>query len=183
MSRIGKLPVALAKGVTATVNGGVVTVKGPKGELKLPVDSGVQVEVTEKGVAVTRRNDAKHNRCLHGLFRALINNMVTGVSTGFARGLEIEGVGYTAKAENPRKLSLNIGFNAPVVMEPPEGVTVETPKPTIIMVKGCDRQKVGQFASEIRGVRPPEPYKGKGIRYSGEHIIRKAGKAVGGKSA
>jgi len=182
MSRIGKIPVAIPKGVTATVQGSSITIKGPKGELGTNFDPAIAIKIEGASVAVTRSSDSKHHRSLHGLYRALVKNMMTGVADGFSQTLEIEGVGYNAKAEGPAKLTLNVGFNAPRVMTPPKGVTVETPKPTIIVIKGTDKQKVGQFASEVRGVRPPEPYKGKGIRYQGEHIIRKQGKAIGGKS-
>jgi large subunit ribosomal protein L6 len=183
MSRIGKQPVAIPKGVTVTVQDRTVRAVGPKGELSLSVDEGVAVTIADGSVTVQRERDGKHHQALHGLFRALINNMVTGVAQSFHKTLEIEGVGYTARLDGPRRLALSIGFNAPVVLAIPDGLTVETPKPTVITIRGIDLQKVGQFAAEVRGVRPPEPYKGKGIRYQGEHIIRKAGKAVGGKSA
>jgi large subunit ribosomal protein L6 len=181
MSRIGKQPVVLPSGVEARVEKSTITVKGPKGELKQDFDPAFDVTVAEGRVSVQRPSDEKEHRAKHGLYRALIANMVAGVSAGFSRRLEIEGVGYSARSEGPRKLSLNIGFCHPVVIEPPEGVEVETPSATVIIVKGTDKQKVGQLAAEIRGVRPPEPYKGKGIRYAGEHVRRKAGKAVGGK--
>src|SRR5262249_55473219 len=125
----------------------------------------------------------KESKALHGLYRALVRNMVKGVAEGFSATLEIEGVGFNAKAEGPSKLVLNIGFNAPRTLVPPKGGTVETPKNVIIVIKGVDKQAVGHFAAEVRAVRPPEPYKGKGIRYQGEHIIRKQGKAIGGKTA
>ena len=182
MSRVGKKPIKLPEKVTFEVKGHSVEAKGPKGNLALAVDPAMSVEVEDGEVRISRPNDTKRSRAFHGLTRALINNMVMGVSEGFQKTLEIEGVGYTAKAEGPNKLSMNIGFNAPVVMTPPEGVTVATPKPTIIEISGIDRQKVGQFAANVRAVRPPEPYKGKGIRYKGEHIRRKAGKAIGGKA-
>jgi large subunit ribosomal protein L6 len=147
----------------------------------MTLDPDISVAVEANQVLVSRPADTKRLRAFHGLTRALINNMVNGVSKGFKTVLEIEGVGYTAKADNPNKLSMNIGFNAAVVMIPPTGVTVATPKNTVIEISGVDRQKVGQFAANVRAVRPPEPYKGKGIRYQGEVIRRKAGKAIGGK--
>ena len=181
MSRIGRLPVPLPSGVDVQVKDDRVVVKGPNGELAQEITRGFEIAVEGSELKVSRPSDSKEHRALHGLYRALINNMVTGVTKGFERELEIEGVGYNAKAEGPRKLVLNIGFCHAVNMEPPEGVTVETPKPTSIVIKGADKQKVGQFAAEVRRVRPPEPYKGKGIRYKGEYVRRKAGKAVGGK--
>lgn len=181
MSRIGKQPVTVPSGVTATVTGHVIKVKGPKGELEQSFHSDIKVEVGDGSITVARSTDQKQHKALHGLYRSLIDNMVTGVSTGFARVLDIEGVGYTAKASGS-KLTLNVGFNAPVEMEAPKGVDVATPKNTVIEVTGFDKQKVGQFAAEVRRVRPPEPYKGKGIRYRGEYVRRKAGKAIGGKA-
>jgi large subunit ribosomal protein L6 len=183
MSRIGKIPVIIPKGVAATVQDGVITVKGPKGELRQEFDRRFQVKVDGGRVTIESPTDSKTDKALHGLYRALIKNMMTGCAEGFSETLEIEGVGYNAKAEGGSKVVLNIGFNAPRTLAAPKGVTVETPKPTVIVIKGSDRQKVGQFAAEVRAVRPPEPYKGKGIRYQGEHIIRKAGKAIGGKTA
>ena len=182
MSRIGKKPVPLPAGVKVSVEGGVIKVKGPKGELAQDIDRAFEVKVESDRVEVARPSDQKQHRSLHGLYRALLNNMVVGVTDGFTRILEIEGVGYGAKLEGTNKLILNIGFNAPVVMEAPAGVTLACPKPTIISITGADKQVVGQFAADVRRVRPPEPYKGKGIRYQGEHIRRKAGKAIGGKS-
>lgn len=181
MSRIGKKPIPVPDKVTIAVDRMRVSVKGPKGELSMRVDPDISVALEGSHVVVTRPGDTKRLRAFHGLTRAMINNMVTGVSAGFKRVLEIEGVGYTAKADAPNRLTLNIGFNAPVVMTPPEGVTVATPKNTVIEISGIDRQRVGQFAADVRGIRPPEPYKGKGIRYQGEVIRRKAGKAIGGK--
>lgn len=182
MSRIGKIPVPLLKGVAATVSGNAISIKGPKGELKQVFDPAFEIKVDAASVHVARPSDAKQHKALHGLYRALIKNMVKGCSEGFVQTLEIEGVGYNAKAEGTGKLVMNIGFNAPRVMIPPKGVTVETPKNTVIVIKGADLQQVGQFAANVRAIRPPEPYKGKGIRYQGEHILRKAGKAIGGKS-
>ncbi|HMS15440.1 MAG TPA: 50S ribosomal protein L6 [Planctomycetota bacterium] len=181
MSRIGKKAIALPSKVTVEIDRSLVKVKGPKGEAAFTVDPEISVAVQGNQVVVSPAGNTKRLRAFHGLTRALINNMVVGVSTGFKTVLEIEGVGYTAKAESPTKLSMNIGFNAPVIMLPPEGVSVATPKNTVIEITGIDRQKVGQFAANVRAVRPPEPYKGKGIRYQGEIIRRKAGKAIGGK--
>jgi large subunit ribosomal protein L6 len=183
MSRIGVKPVAVPSGVTISVKDGSVRVKGPKGELDTPIGRGFELSVDDakKTVTVKRPGDQRQDRARHGLYRALINNMLVGVSTGFQRNLEIEGVGFNAKAEG-KKLTLNIGFANPVTFEIPAGLTIETPKPTQIHIKGTSKQLVGQFAANVRKIRPPEPYKGKGIRYEGEVIQRKAGKAVGGKA-
>ncbi len=183
MSRIGAKTIPVPAGVTITSGKDGIVVKGPKGELKQRLTGGVKVEVdtTAKHASVKRPGDTRQDRALHGLYRALLNNMVQGVSAGFQRNLEIEGVGYNAKLEGKDKLVLNIGFCLPVSLAVPAGLSVETPKPTQVHIKGCDRQLVGQFASQVRKVRPPEPYKGKGIRYAGEAIQRKAGKAVGAK--
>jgi large subunit ribosomal protein L6 len=183
MSRIGVKPIAIPSGIAITIKEGSVSVKGPKGELSAPVARGFQIAVDDakKQVTVKRPGDERQDRARHGLYRALINNMITGVSAGFQRNLEIEGVGYNAKVEG-KKLTLNIGFANPVSFEIPAGLTIETPKPTQVHIKGASKQLVGQFAANVRKIRPPEPYKGKGIRYEGEHIQRKAGKAVGGKA-
>jgi large subunit ribosomal protein L6 len=183
MSRIGAKTIALPAGVTVTTAAEGVVVKGPKGELKQRLTGGVKIEVdaAKKQATVRRAGEGRKDRALHGLYRALVRNMVEGVSTGYTKNLEIEGVGYNAKLDGKDKLVLNIGFCLPVELKIPAGLVIETPKPTLVNIKGCDRQLVGQFASEIRGVRPPEPYKGKGIRYAGEAIQRKAGKAVGSK--
>jgi large subunit ribosomal protein L6 len=183
MSRIGVKSVAIPSGVAITVKSGAVHVKGPKGELEAPLGKGFQIAVDDakKTLTVKRPGDERDDRARHGLYRALIANMITGVSTGFQRNLEIEGVGYNAKVDG-KKLTLNIGFSNPVSFDIPAGLTIETPKPTVIHIKGASKQAVGQFAANVRKVRPPEPYKGKGIRYEGEVIQRKAGKAVGGKA-
>jgi large subunit ribosomal protein L6 len=183
MSRIGVKPIAIPNGVAITVKEGSVHVKGPKGELTVPVGKKFKVDIDndKKTVSVKRPGDEREDRARHGLYRALLNNVVTGVSAGFQRNLEIEGVGYNAKVEG-KKLNLNIGFSNPIHLDIPAGLTVETPKPTQIHIKGADKQLVGQFAANVRKIRPPEPYKGKGIRYEGEFIQRKAGKAVGGKA-
>jgi len=181
MSRVGKQPIPLPSGVSASVTTNVIKVKGPKGELEQSFDPDFTVETGDGSVTISRPSDQKRHKAFHGLYRSLINNMVIGVSTGFQKVLEIEGVGYTCKGGG-QKLTLNVGFNAPVEMEAPKGVDVATPKNTVIEISGYDKQKVGQFAAEVRRVRPPEPYKGKGIRYKDEYVRRKAGKAIGGKA-
>ncbi|HIG10675.1 MAG: 50S ribosomal protein L6 [bacterium] len=182
MSRIGKAPVAVPSGVTIDVAASrELTVKGPGGTLKMPLRPEVQVKVdgSEALVELTGTGSARQARAFHGLTRALLNNMVTGVTRGFEKKLEIIGVGWNAKAKRPNQIELNIGFCHPVVIDMPDGVTVETPKPTQITIKGADRQAVGHITAVIRKVRPPEPYKGKGIRYEGEYVRRKAGKSFG----
>ncbi|ACZ19401.1 ribosomal protein L6 [Thermanaerovibrio acidaminovorans DSM 6589] len=176
MSRIGRKPIPLPKGVTVTVNGGDVTVKGPKGSLDFKVLPGISVEVKEDQVMVSRSSDEKAMRAAHGMTRAIINNMVVGVSQGFEKQLEIIGVGYRAQMQG-KNLVLSLGFSHPVEVVPPAGIELAIDGPTKIFVRGIDRQKVGQMAAQIRGYRPPEPYKGKGIRYVGEYVMRKAGKA------
>ena len=181
MSRIGKLPIAIPAGVDVTVNGSTVTVKGALGTLTRTVHSNINVAVENNEVIVTRPNDDKLNRSLHGLTRTLIANMVTGVSTGYKKELEINGIGYRAAMQG-NDLVMNIGFSHQVIMAQPEGIKVEVPAPNKIVISGPDKQKVGQFAAEVREKRPPEPYKGKGIKYIDEHIRRKEGKAgKGGK--
>ncbi|MBI4568453.1 MAG: 50S ribosomal protein L6 [Planctomycetes bacterium] len=182
MSRIGKKPIPLPPGVQVERQERTVTVKGPKGSLRLTLLREVEVEHDAPGkrLLVTRLGDTKNHRARHGLTRALLNNMVTGVTAGFAKTLDIEGVGYNARVDGKRLL-LTVGYTHPVELDVPEGLTVKTPAPTEISVSGADRQMVGQFAAVVRRVRPPEPYKGKGIRYRGEVIRRKAGKTfVGG---
>lgn len=178
MSRIGKLPVEVPKGVDVSLAAGTLTVKGPKGTLLFQHHPEMKVVVDDAEVRVERPSDAKNHRALHGLTRALVANMVQGVTEGFSRTLEIVGVGYKAEQQG-QKLLINAGFSHTVEYMAMEGVTVDCPKPTIIVVSGADKQKVGQTAAEIRAVRPPEPYKGKGIRYQGEQIRRKAGKTAG----
>ena len=175
MSRIGKAPIELPKGVTVTVEGETVRVKGPKGELVQRVRSEVGVDVQDGVLTVTRESDAKAHRAYHGLTRALIANMVQGVTTGFRKGLEIVGVGYRADKKG-KDLVLTVGYSHEVRYPEPAGITLTTPSQTTIVVEGIDKQKVGQVAAELRAVRPPEPYKGKGIRYEGEQVRRKAGK-------
>lgn len=176
MSRVGNNPIVLPDGVEVTVGGDGVAVKGPKGTLKDRFDDRVTVTVENGVVRVSRVDDARETRALHGLSRALLNNMVIGVSEGYRKELQTEGVGYRASLKGNR-LELQVGFSHPVVIESPDGITFEVPEPTRIIVTGIDKQQVGQIAAEIRGVRPPEPYKGKGIRYVGEYVRRKAGKA------
>jgi large subunit ribosomal protein L6 len=177
MSRVGKKPVSIPSGVTVSVGNASVTVKGPKGSLSVAVPPACTVAQEGNTVLVTRSGDDKSVRALHGSTRAHIANMVRGVTEGFAKDLEIVGVGYKAEARG-RTLALTIGFSHVVEFAVPEGITVETPEPTKIRVSGIDRQRVGQVAAEIRAVRGPEPYKGKGIKYVGEHIERKAGKSA-----
>ncbi len=176
MSRIGKLPVSIPAGVTITVDEkNVVTVKGPKGTLSQPVSPDMQVSLEEGVLLVKRASDDKRHRALHGLTRSLIHNMVVGTTAGFEKRLEIVGVGYKAQM-NGAKLVLSVGYSHPVEFTAPENISFEVPAPTKITVKGIDKQAVGQIAANIRAVREPEPYKGKGIRYEGEHVRRKEGK-------
>ena len=178
MSRIGKMPVALPKGVEITEAEGTVSVKGPKGSLSLTVHPDMTVTLGEDELRVERPSDEKDHRALHGLTRALIQNMVTGVTDGFSKTLEIIGVGYRADLQG-QGVTLNLGYSHTIEYVPAEGVSLECPNQTTIVVSGIDKQKVGQAAAEIRSFRPPEPYEGKGIRYRGEHVRRKAGKTAG----
>lgn len=181
MSRIGNKPIAIPAGVSVTVDGSTVSVKGAKGELTRDVHSNMTVAVEDNNIVVTRPDDTKTNKALHGLTRSLIANMVIGVSEGYKKELEVNGVGYRASVEGTT-LVLNIGYSHQVKMSAPEGVKVEVPSANKIIVSGPDKQMVGQFAAEIRMKRPPEPYKGKGIKYVDEFIRRKEGKAgKGGK--
>ena len=175
MSRIGKKPVSVPQGVTASVNGQTVTAKGPKGELSFVVNDEVLVKLEDGEIAVTPRDQSKDARSKWGMSRTQISNILTGVKEGFERKLEITGVGYRAAMQG-RNLQLALGFSHDVVYEAPEGVTLSTPKPTEIVINGIDKQVVGQVAAEIRKYRGPEPYKGKGVRYAGERIVRKEGK-------
>ena len=179
MSRIGKEPVPIPSGVNVALADGTVTVKGPKGELSQAVPEGITVDVTDDQVVVTRASDHRTHRALHGLTRSLIANMVTGVTDGYSKSLEIVGVGYRAQARGANGLVIQAGYSHPVEVTAPEGVTFEVPSPTRITVSGADKQVVGQVAADIRAIRKPEPYKGKGIRYAGEQVRRKAGKAAG----
>ena len=175
MSRIGRKPIPVPSGTTVALEGGAVVVKGPKGRLQTPMVPGIDVSVEGAVVVVTRQNDQKQTKAFHGMVRALVSNMVTGVSNGFKKDLEIVGVGYRAQMQG-KKLILNLGYSNPVEYEAPEGIELALEGPTKLSVKGIDKQVVGQVSAVIRGFRPPEPYQGKGIRYAGEHIIRKAGK-------
>ncbi len=179
MSRIGKMPVEIPAGVEVKLNGHDMTVKGPKGTLSATFHNNMSIVKEGNTIVVTRPDDQKLNRSLHGLTRALIANMVTGVSKGFEKNLEIIGVGFRAQKQG-KKLVLTLGYSHPVEMEEPEGITIDVPAPDKISIKGVDKQLVGEVAAKIREKRPPEPYKGKGIKYVGEVIIRKEGK-TGGK--
>ena len=176
MSRIGNAPIELPSGVEADIDGQHVAIKGPKGSLERTFNDGISVALDDGVLSVARDNDEPQMRALHGLSRALLNNMVVGVSEGYSKELEAVGVGYRANLQG-NKLQLQVGFSHPVVMEAPDGVTFEVPEPTKIIVSGIDKALVGQTAANVRRVRPPEPYKGKGIRYVGEYVRRKAGKA------
>jgi len=180
MSRIGKLPIAIPAGVDVAIDGSTVTVKGPKGTLTRQFHPNIAIEKSENTLRVTRPDDTQQNRALHGLSRSLLANMVTGVNDGFRKDLEVNGVGYRAMKEGDR-LVLNLGYSHQVVMDVPEGLSVEVPAPAKISILGSDKQRVGQFAAEVREKRPPEPYKGKGIKYAAEVIRRKEGKSGKGK--
>ena len=177
MSRIGRMPIAIPAGVTVDIaENNKVTVKGPKGTLERALAPEMEITLEGNEIVVTRPNDLKRNRALHGLTRTLLNNMVVGVTEGFSKNLEINGVGYRAQLKGTA-LNLSLGFSHPVIVEPPEGITFDVPSATAITVSGIDKEVVGQIAAEIRSFREPEPYKGKGIKYAGEHIRRKEGKA------
>jgi large subunit ribosomal protein L6 len=178
MSRIGKQPITIPSGVDVTIADGTVLVKGPKGELTTTVVGEVEVAREGDTLVVTRANDERRNRALHGLTRTLVNNMVVGVSQGFTKELEIVGVGYRAAAQGPDQIEIQVGYSHPVTVKAPAGITFEVPAPTRIAVKGFDKQLVGQVAADIRKIRKPEPYKGKGIRYANEVVRRKAGKSA-----
>ena len=176
MSRIGSAPIDLPSGVEVSIDGGIVVVKGPKGSLTQALDPRISASVEDGVLSVTRANDERESRALHGLTRALIANMVVGVSAGYSKELQAVGVGYRGALKGST-LELQVGFSHPVQIEAPEGITFEVPEPTKFIVSGIDKQLVGQVAANIRSVRPPEPYKGKGIRYVDEYVRRKAGKA------
>ena len=181
MSRIGKKPIVIPAGVDVKLDGTKITVKGPKGTLERELHPNMTVEMEGNTITVSRPNDNKENRSLHGLTRTLISNMVTGVNETFKKELEVNGIGYRCEVKG-QVLTLKIGYSHDVVMTAPEGVTVECPNPNKVVISGPDKQKVGQFAANVREKRPPEPYKGKGIKYVDEHIRRKEGKAgKGGK--
>lgn len=175
MSRIGKKPIEIPSGVTVTLEGNKATVKGPKGELSDTFNSDMAINIEDNVITITRPSDAKEHRAIHGTTRALLANMVEGVSKGFEKSLELIGVGYRAQKQG-KKLVLNVGYSHPVEFEPEDGVEVEVPSNTKIIVRGINKERVGALASNIRAVRPPEPYKGKGIRYEGEYVRRKEGK-------
>ncbi|HSM19077.1 MAG TPA: 50S ribosomal protein L6 [Hyphomicrobiales bacterium] len=175
MSRIGKKPVPVPSGVTATVDGQHISAKGPKGELSVVLVEDVLAKMTDEGIEVKPRDESKRARAMWGMSRTLVSNIVTGVSEGFSQTLEIVGVGYRAAVQG-NQLMLNLGFSHDVSYPIPEDITIQCPRPVEIVISGKDRQQVGQVAAEIRGFRPPEPYKGKGVRYAGEYIFRKEGK-------
>jgi large subunit ribosomal protein L6 len=177
MSRVGKSPIPVPGGVDVTITDGHVTVKGPKGALEQDIPAPIRVRQEGDTLLVERPDDQRENRALHGLVRSLVNNMVVGVTEGYAKELEIVGVGYRASAKGPDAVELALGFSHPVQISAPEGITFEVPAPNRIVVRGIDKQAVGQVAADIRAWRKPEPYKGKGVRYAGEHVRRKAGKA------
>ena len=180
MSRIGRMPIEIPAGVEVKINGTEVTVKGPKGELKDSFHKDIKIELDGNTVVVTRPSDVKEHRALHGLTRTLVANMVEGVSNGYTKELEVQGVGYRV-AKQGKDLVMNLGFSHQVIMSEIPGITIEVPSPNKIIISGPNKQQVGQFAAEVREKRPPEPYKGKGIRYVGEYVRHKEGKA--GKSA
>ncbi len=180
MSRIGKKPITIPAGVDVKLNGNEVTVKGPKGELKNTFNADIAIAIEGNEIIVTRPSDNKEHRSLHGLTRTLIANMVEGVTNGYSKTLEVNGVGYRAQKQG-KNLVMNLGFSHQVIIEEIPGITIDVPGPNQVIVSGADKQQVGQFAAEIREKRPPEPYKGKGIKYADEHIRRKEGKA--GKGA
>ena len=177
MSRVGKAPITVPSGVEITVSGDEITVKGPKGSLTQQIPGDITVRQDEDTLLVERPDDTRSNRALHGLVRALVANMVEGVTNEFTKSLEIIGVGYRATAKGNDGLELALGYSHPITYQAPAGVTFEVPSPTSILVRGIDKQQVGQVAAEIRDFRKPEPYKGKGVRYVGEYVVRKAGKA------
>ncbi len=175
MSRIGKKPVPVPSGVTATINGQTVEVKGPKGQLSFALNDLVLAEMTDGGIKIDPRDESKRARSMWGMSRTMVANIIHGVSSGFDKKLEITGVGYRAQVQG-KNLQLALGFSHDVLYPIPDGVQIQCPKPTEIMISGIDKQQVGQIAAEIREFRPPEPYKGKGVRYAGEFIVRKEGK-------
>ena len=179
MSRIGKKPVAIPAGVEVKLDGNHISVKGPKGTLALDFNSEISVEVQGAEIVVTRPSDDKTHRSLHGLTRTLISNMVTGVTEGYSKTLEVNGVGYRAQKQG-NNLVMNLGYSHQVIVPEVEGIKIEVPSANQVVISGADKQLVGQFAAEVRAKRPPEPYKGKGIKYSDEHIRRKEGKAAKG---
>ena len=180
MSRIGKKPITIPAGVDVKINGNEVTVKGPKGELKNTFNPEMTIQMEGTEIVVTRPSDDKNHRALHGLTRSLIANMVEGVTNGFSKQLEVNGVGYRAQKQG-KNLVMNLGYSHQVIVPEVPGITIDVPSANLVVISGADKQQVGQFAAEVREKRPPEPYKGKGIKYADEHIRRKEGKA--GKGA
>jgi large subunit ribosomal protein L6 len=178
MSRIGRSPIPVPSGVDVTIAGSSITVKGPQGTLTRVIPEPITLRQEGDELLAERPNDERRSRALHGLVRSLVNNMVVGVSAGFTKELDIVGVGYRAAAAGPSKLDLALGFSHPVSVDAPDGITFEVPTPTKIIVKGIDKEAVGQVAANIRKIRKPEPYKGKGVRYADERVLRKAGKAA-----
>ena len=178
MSRVGRSPITVPSSVTVTLDGPTVNVKGPQGTLERTLPEGITIAQEGDTLLVTRPDDERRHRALHGLSRSLVANMVSGVTDGFTKELEIVGVGYRATAKGPSALELALGFSHPVLVDAPDGITFEVPVPTRIVVKGIDKERVGQVAADIRKLRKPEPYKGKGVRYAGERVLRKAGKAA-----
>ncbi len=180
MSRIGRAPITVPSGVDVKIEGNIITVKGPKGTLTQTMHPNMKIEMDNGEIKVTRPNDAKENRSLHGLTRSLVNNMVVGVTEGFKKELDVNGVGYRVAMQGTQ-LVMNLGYSHQVFVDSVEGITIESPTANKIIISGCDKQKVGQFAAEVREKRPPEPYKGKGIKYIDEVIRRKVGKTGGKK--
>ena len=175
MSRIGRQPIAVPEGVTVSVTAGLITINGPKGELQQELSPRIEIADEDGVLTVTRATDRGPDRALHGLTRSLVANMVEGVTSGYEKQLEIQGVGYRAKLQG-KAVELSVGYSHTVTIQAPDGIDFEVPQPTQVIVRGIDKQLVGETASRIRRVRPPEPYKGKGIRYAGEHVRRKVGK-------
>jgi large subunit ribosomal protein L6 len=178
MSRIGRSPITVPSGVDVTIAGNHIDVKGPKGQLQFDVPGEITVRREGEELLVERPDDERENRAMHGLVRSLVNNMVVGVTDGFRKDLDIVGVGYRAIAQGPGKLELALGFSHPVKIDAPDGITFEVPSPTTVGVVGIDKELVGQVAANIRAIRKPEPYKGKGVRYRDEYVVRKAGKTA-----
>ena len=178
MSRIGKTPISIPTSVEIAIDGANIEVKGPKGSLNLVLTEGISLTQEDESLVVHRENDERQSKALHGLMRSLINNMVIGVTEGYSKQLELVGVGYRVQAKGKTNLEFQLGFSHPVNVSAPDGIEFDVPSPTELNISGIDKQMVGQVAADIRALKKPEPYKGKGIRYAGEHIIRKAGKAV-----
>lgn len=178
MSRIGKTPISIPTSVEIAIDGANIEVKGPKGSLNLVLTEGISLTQEDESLVVHRENDERQSKALHGLMRSLINNMIIGVTEGYSKQLELVGVGYRVQAKGKTNLEFQLGFSHPVNVSAPEGIEFDVPSPTELNISGIDKQMVGQVAADIRALKKPEPYKGKGIRYAGEHIIRKAGKAV-----